>query len=45
MLSTRSQMTLSGLEDIGVGLPPASPSEHETAALVPLLSIMSYTYL
>ena len=34
MLSARSQMTLSGFGDIGVGLPPASPSEHETVAVV-----------
>ncbi|XP_071084899.1 uncharacterized protein [Haliotis cracherodii] len=33
MLSQRTQMSLSGLADKGVGLPPASPSDDETQAM------------
>ena len=34
MLSTRSQLILSGDVDIGGELPPASPSEQETTHMV-----------
>ncbi len=37
MLSARTQKNLSGYADIGVGLPPASPSEYEPSPEVLLL--------
>ena len=33
MLSQRTQRSLSGYGDIGVGLPPASPSELENSGV------------